>query len=250
MRQPFTIISVLLITLSCSNSSQQVIESWNNGEPRIIHDLDPDFEKSYTFREYNNKGQLITEGRIQDGLQQGQWIWWFDNGSIKDIANLVNGEYVGKRIHFNENGDTNQLEILYEPCIESCCFGQVIYYKRNKRLVLHELDSLGVTDGICYYFNPNGDTAAIFQYISGLSDGLRVEFQPNGQVSCFGNLEEGIEQGKWILFNILGSPVKTDFYENGEITASNNEVDTSWNGLEIMPTESKLEYYYRIKASN
>jgi antitoxin component YwqK of YwqJK toxin-antitoxin module len=235
---------------SCSTEARKIIETWDNGNPKVVHEFIYDSDSSYNLLLYNERGSLVTKGRMDGEEQNGEWNWWFDSGNIKDIAYLKDGFYVDKRIHFNEKGDTTIIEVIYEPTLGVCYFGQQIYFDNDNRLIVYNTNTKGVREGLGFHFNVNGDTIGIFNYANGETHGLKVEFYDNGLISCFGNFENGIEEGKWVLFDSFGTPVQTDVYRMGEKVGEEEFKDENPNKYPIRKGETKLDYYKRITAGN
>ncbi len=242
------IILIILVLTSCLNEKEKTIRKWENGNPKIVHEYIHDSDSSYNYLEYNEKGKLIVKGRIDIDKQNGEWKWWYDNGQIKDIAYLENGFYIDKRIHFNEKGDTTQIEIINEPTKGACFLGQQIYYENNRRIIEYQSDINGKRHGFGYQLNEKGDTSAIFNYSNGLKQGLRIEFDENGIVSTVGKYKNDLEEGRWLLFDINGSPMRFDIYEKGKKVDSIIEGVINIEFTFKNKSESKIEYYKRIKS--
>ena len=248
MRNLLIILTILALT-SCSNENEKekIISKWDNGNSKVVHEYIFDSDSSYNYLEYNEEGKLITKGRIDNDIQNGEWKWWYDNGQVKDIAYLENGFYIDRRLHFNEKGDTTQIEIIDKPTLGTCFLGQQIYFVNNRRIIVYQTDSNGERHGFGYQLNEKGDTSAIFNYTNGLKQGLRIEFDDNEIVSAVGEYENDLEEGRWFLFDKSGSPLRFDIYNKGE------KVDSIVDGvvnIEFMfkdEPESKIEYYKRIK---
>jgi antitoxin component YwqK of YwqJK toxin-antitoxin module len=48
---------------------------------------------------------------MQDGLREGEWIWYYESGNISSTANLINDKKEGKQIIWSETGEKTKEEI-------------------------------------------------------------------------------------------------------------------------------------------
>jgi antitoxin component YwqK of YwqJK toxin-antitoxin module len=242
-------ILTLVLLSSCASIEDEVISRWENGNPQVIHQKNPTYDNSYLYISLNEEGDTVNKGRIENEVQIGEWKWWYDNGSLKDIAYLENGLYMNKRVHFHENGDTSKIEVIDTPCAGTCCPGKLVYFKDNSRLLIKPQNEKGVIEGTCFQLNANGDTTAIFKYQNDNQEGLRMEFEDNGQLAAVGDFENGLEQGDWIIYDELGNPSAVDKYIKGQITESRDHVTNSTSVEPYKTSESKLLYYESIEKS-
>ena len=76
----------------------------------------PNKEKPYTglvFDLYRTTGNKSLEGRYKDGLKNGKWEWWSENGKMDSSVTYKNGSKNGKWTYWYENGQ-KQEEIIYK----------------------------------------------------------------------------------------------------------------------------------------
>lgn len=241
------ILAVVLLA-SCSNGKKTVISAWNNGEPQTVHDFVYGNNTSYDYLYYNEEGRLIAKGRYDDGIQNGEWNWWFDNGKIKDIAFFEDGLYINKRIHFNEEGDTTKLVIIDTPCKGACCQAKMVYFKKNKRVAAFSHNQNGLTDGLAFHFNENGDTISITNFVNNERHGGIIEYADNGAVIVIGQFENELAVGEWIKCDSLGIPIEKLICSSGNadtIINLENEIPEKYI---IQKGEPKIHHYNRINA--
>jgi len=58
-------------------------------------------------------GQLGMGGYIKNGLRDGEWIWFYENGNKKRYCTYVNGVKQGPSIYFYKNGQKKS-EIIFK----------------------------------------------------------------------------------------------------------------------------------------
>lgn len=54
------------------------------------------------YLKYDNQGNLLTKGQFNEGLKDGEWIWWYPNGLKKKVVSFREGKINGKEIHYSE----------------------------------------------------------------------------------------------------------------------------------------------------
>ncbi len=77
-----TIIILQLFTIfifSCSNPNEEIISYWENNNPKEIHSNLSNKGNTYTYILKNKNGKIITKGKIENGKQNGEWKWWYNN---------------------------------------------------------------------------------------------------------------------------------------------------------------------------
>jgi antitoxin component YwqK of YwqJK toxin-antitoxin module len=96
----------LMIFIACSRDKRVVEESYPDGSPKRICVYKGSGEDKQLIREttyyLNNKLQM--DGTYKNNQRDGQWIYWYENGSKWSEGFFREGKNDGKRITYFENG--------------------------------------------------------------------------------------------------------------------------------------------------
>lgn len=80
--------------------SQQVISTEGASAGVLLHGSYEAF--------YGNK-QLAMRGRFNKGLKSGEWMFWYDDGSISRLEHWSNGRQQGEQITYAQNGEVTEV---------------------------------------------------------------------------------------------------------------------------------------------
>lgn len=138
---------------------------------------------AYTFK----NGNIVAEGIIDDeGIQDGPWKEFYENGSLRSEGMYRNGKRTGKWKFYHSNGNLEQ-EGNY--------------------------NNQGNTDGLWKWFYEDGQLLREENYLNGSSEGIFTEYDENGKVIIQGEYVEGLEEGLW-TYN-LGDHREEGTYRGG-----------------------------------
>jgi antitoxin component YwqK of YwqJK toxin-antitoxin module len=56
------------------------------------------------YHEFNKHGVLVCEGKMVDGLREGEWREYYDTGELAIIQHYVKGEPHGRFMSYHMNG--------------------------------------------------------------------------------------------------------------------------------------------------
>lgn len=96
-----------LILNSCNLDIERVVvKTYSNGQIELEHYYAYKNNDSVLVREvgYYPQGQKRIEGEYADGLREGQWMYWYDNGNIWSQAHYKAGIRHGRSTVWFENG--------------------------------------------------------------------------------------------------------------------------------------------------
>jgi antitoxin component YwqK of YwqJK toxin-antitoxin module len=178
---------------------------------------------SYTYQFYYENEVLGTLGEFSNGLQTGSWNWWYDNEFIMDQATLINGNYIGKRKHYREDGTLRQIEIIKDTCVggacDKCCDGTLIFYNDSGIKFIEYTLKNSKFDGIGKGYYTDGTVKRQFKYIDGQKQGKNYEYHRNGEISAEGEYINDLEEGKWVYRDSSGTITGFDIYHQGNVTS-------------------------------
>ncbi len=106
-------VFILLLSISTISFSQQTVDydklekDWKtlllNGKP-----FTGNVEKLY------DNGQVAIEGKVVDGLREGEWKWYYPTGKLKRTSIYKKGKKNGKTVYYWPNGNKRMEIYFYE----------------------------------------------------------------------------------------------------------------------------------------
>lgn len=150
--------------------SQQLHYSQGNASGLL---LNGPFQAFYTSK------QLAQKGYFSKGLKHGEWIYWYENGTIKRIENWHKGNLVKTVKDFDEQGKLIS-KTVYTRIKTTHQNGDslIAIFTMNKKKIITVFDSKGKKSKIARYKND-------------LLHG-RQEFYKNGLLERVENYEKGV----------------------------------------------------------
>lgn len=147
--------------------------------------------KSGFYKQYSEKGLILTDGQYASGKQDGLWTYNYPNGTNKAQGNFKDGDGSDMSdVGIPRNGREGKWIIQYEN-------GKIMQegnYLKGKRI------------GIMKAYYENGIMKEEESYLDDKLNGLRKEYYSNGNVKEENNYLNGVQNGKF-----------KKFYENGEL---------------------------------
>ena len=120
---------------------------------------------------YNINGEIESEGIVLiNGKEEGNWKYFYENGTAKAEGKFNNGEKTGKWKYYYPNGKLQQTGDYTN----------------------------GKLSGIWVWYYDTGELLREEYYIYGKLDGEATEFDKLGNVIAKGNYMEGYKEGEWI----------------------------------------------------
>ena len=208
----------------------KVIDNLGNFNGIIINGMQEGF-----WRYFHNNGQINAELNFVNSKANvdigstgvpingriGKAKFWHENGQQKTIIKYnANNKLNGSFQHWNENG---QLEIQ-SNYNDGKINGKYQRWFENGQLEIQSNYNDGKRIGVYLKWHENGQLNVQMKYKDGLSNGLAQSWNENGQIKGSANFKD----------DILDGPAQT-WYENGKLKSettykdnSENSVFTSW----------------------
>jgi uncharacterized protein len=206
--------------------------------------------KNGTSMEYDPDGILITVERYIDGnlverlrmnrsdkegLKQGLWRTYYENGRVKTEATYKDGILNGSYKEYDENGtvkvyyqynngnlvvenDTGDIGIEVRTRLNDA--GNVIYsgtYRKDVPVGIHRSydDNGKVTEGVIYDNNGFKTGSGIITN-EGKKEGPWKYFYSNGALKASGSYTNNQENGTWKYYFVTGKPEQEGVFKNGK----------------------------------
>lgn len=153
--------------------------------------------------EYYDNGKKKIEGHLQDGKEQGLWVWWYENGQQWAERNYQNGIRHGKSKAWYKNGNPQ---------------GE-IYHKNGKQ------------DGSFTLWYENGAKQAERYFKEGTQQGKETQWYLNGKIKTQGYFQEGKARGAWILWDEKGNKTGQLEYNDDQLHGKCIKWDSEGNKI-------------------
>ena len=130
---------------------------------------------------YYENGQIESEGFIKDGMKQGEWIYFEQNGDTLQILNYLLDSLNGKSFYY-ENNKLKSVE-TYKNGIEH---GENIFYYESGQVESKGQIENNVQEGELINFYPNGKLKGIYYMKNGSPLGEFKNYYQNGNIQSTG----------------------------------------------------------------
>lgn len=166
---------------------------------------------------YSN-GKITGEGIIDDeGVKDGPWKEYFEEGELRAEGVYNQGKRVGKWHFYHQNGSIEQ-EGNYNA--EGNPEGQWKWYYANAKVLREESFRNGLSDGLYMEYDTTGKVIVQGEYVDGLEEGVwKYEYGDSREEGTF---RGGKRNGEW-----------KSFYDNGELSFEGSFIDDNPNGRHI-----------------
>ena len=166
---------------------------------------------------FDSLGNKFGEGNFIKGLQNGVWVYYFNNGAKMADVNYLNGN----------GGDLGKTGIPING--REGLFNS--YYKNGNPEAINPYKS-GKLNGLCTFYYENGNKEEVSNYTAGKLEGLCNTFYENGKPKDVRNYKADELEG---VFN--------SFYENGKPKDVRNYKAGKFDGLTTNYNEMGLKTF-------
>ena len=164
-----TLLTILFISLLSS-------PSWSVSLYDLVEREDLYYEK-FTDVPFNGKVTGNPQGLIKNGVKEGVWVTYRDDGQLEQKGNYKNGIAEGAWVSYWENGQLSHKE----------------NYKNGK------------AEGAWIGYYENGQLSYKGNYKNGVKEGAWVYYYENGQLEEKGNLKNWSKEGAWVSYREDGT---------------------------------------------
>lgn len=215
------------------------------------------YEDGYYKGFHSNLGFLKSEGKIENGMSQGEWNFYrkdetlkqtvsyvndslqgmrkdyWENGNIKSSVNIINGKHNGESLHYFENGNLQEKNILKNGELH----GSMVKYYKNKNIESERKYWNGELIDSCKSYYENGQLRFLqffdLDTISLKKSGTQINYYPNGKVEAevtysnnIANLKRYYESG-----NLEEISTKISDKHNGKVTVYHENGNKKIEGI-------------------
>ncbi len=172
--------------------------------------------------EIYNKGNLIAKGIVlENGLREGDWIFYYSDGTIKAKGKYKEGLKFGEWIYYHPNGKKEQKGT----------------YRTKER-----------PHGTWTWWYDNSEIQRKEEFRNGKEDGDIIEYNDTGKVILKGQYEDGLKEGLWLYDE--GDYKQEGEYITGERTGewkhyygSTNKLSFKGSFIDGIPVDKHIWYH-------
>ena len=192
--------------------------------------------KQGKFRHWHENGQLKIEGIYKNGIEEGLFRGWYENGQLEEEVNFKNGKLNGLARDWYENGELEK-EVMYDNGIENGIEkswyenGQLAYEINRIQIYSGEEYPMKGLHGINRAWHRNGKLMYEINWGTGLKqtpDGLARRFYSNGQLWAQATYKDGKLNGLARVWN-----------KNGELEKEVSYIDVEDYFIRVYDNEGK-----------
>jgi len=214
-----------------NNGKIATVYEYNNNVGHKIESYDENGKswknkKTGKWKSYNQDGELYRSGEYLNGMEVGEWTWYYNdgqidftffkrdnkkigyksyypNGKIKTISVYKNDKEVEKK-EFYKNGKLKFIEKHEEGKRD----GEWKTYYENEQLTSIGNYKKDKKNGEWKFYFANGQINAIGKFVNGVPNAVWKEYYKNGQLKEIGTYKEGEKTGVWKYYNEEGKLIK------------------------------------------
>jgi antitoxin component YwqK of YwqJK toxin-antitoxin module len=157
-------------------------DEYRDGTKRAERQLaifsDDHFEADGLYREYYISGKPFVEGKYSRGRQEGEWTYWYENGTVNRKATYKDGQPDGSWEVRREDGTL----LAKRGFKDGQRHGEwIVFDKTGEQPVAEEHYDNGKADGVWKVWFPNGKQKTQVSFKQGNKDGLSTEWTDKGE---------------------------------------------------------------------
>lgn len=201
------------------DSLSYIIYFWNEASEQLVKEGSG---KLITY--YDNK-EKSAEGEIRDGLYNGDWTTWYEDGKLKNQGIYNKGSYTlkdswdsqGKLMVKNGNGyhkDLYENDVVATECLyrDGKLHGLLTTRSMENTLTSEINYANGKCNGKYKIYNEEGKVSIEGDFKNNLQEGMWTWYHLNGEKEASVNFSHGEKEGEEIFWSESGKIVKREFY--------------------------------------
>ena len=141
---------------------------------------------------YADEKTVKEQGEYKDGLKEGLWKTFFNNGNVATKKSYVKGNPTGTSYTFYEDGKKRSVENIENGIVS-------FWYQNGKKQSEGRMKD-NLRDSVWTFWNEDGAVTSSGLYRKGLKEGLHKEFFPDGRKESEINYSAGKKNGHAVWF--------------------------------------------------
>ena len=176
-----------------------------------MNQLDGTGRKQGLWRVYDESGNLRYEGSFMNDMPVGEFLYYYPNGKLKAISQMIDGGRRSRTRIFHENGrllaEGNYLDKEKDSTWN-------YYSDFDGVLISTEYYAGGELDSLLVNYYADGRPAEEIHYAHGKKNGTWIKYFTDGKINLKANYTDGLLQGVMIVYFQNGIPEITGMYHN------------------------------------
>lgn len=166
---------LIAVPLSCNNRLNECPDLVYDGLITTLNNS----KFTGTCNTYDQKNNIISTQTYLEGLDHGEWIFYFTDGQIKTQGKLELGKKIGEWKYFHENGNLKQIAYYDESGLKT---GKWSFFNEEEILLQEQFfDFIGDLTSISFY-RKDGSIRKIETYKQNGEIDIIREFDKNGNL--------------------------------------------------------------------
>ncbi len=217
------------------DGDSSMVTSYHNNESYIHSFWNTKGEQLVTNGEgnvhvYYDNGNLVSDGQITNGLQDGRWEFWYETGQRSRVGKYVNHDFnminswtpEGKQMVIAGNGYQINLNedssVLSEGTYKNGFMeGEWIQNVEDGSLQNKSIYAQGKANGMSQNYFKTGELYAEGMMVDDVQDGLWTFYHTTGEIESTLRVSNGKKEGDQLFYSAYGTLVKKEVYEEGEL---------------------------------
>ena len=201
------------------------------------------------FAQENKSSDTLINYIDNNGLKQGHWKKYYDNGNMEYDGHFKNDKPVGE---FKRFFPGNKIKAIMNYKEDGRTVKTTLFYQNAKKAA--EGTFIGMKkEGQWQYFSYYGGyLSSIENYINGEKDGVSYKYYENGKITEEIHWKNGIKQGKWARYYLNEKTIIRSTYVNnkldGDYEAFYNNGDLKVKGIYRKDNRHGKWLYYDEKG--
>jgi antitoxin component YwqK of YwqJK toxin-antitoxin module len=183
--------------------------------------------------------QKMEEGEYVEGIRQGKWTLWHENGKVRRVENFSNGKLEGSWKQYRDDG-TLESEQSYRNNLRD---GKWVAYDSTGKHIDAQVEyKAGAQEGVWTYYYTGDDAKKLVEmekltkdqanalvekrqrkleqhFKDGKPEGDMISWYPNGQIERTAHYKEGRMDGDDVVYNEKGEETRRSHWSRGQFVS-------------------------------
>lgn len=164
------------------------------------------------FTEWSATGQVVQDGQYVDGVRDGDWKLYYENGKPCKTEHYLHGKLDGSWTTWREDG-TRERDVSFKAGERDGLW--VTYDATGKKKLTAESYKADRRDGIWQTWFPSGQLQMEEHFRAGQLDGVQTAWYENGKKRSEQNFSNGERNGKQLYWKPSGEPLTEQLFDHG-----------------------------------
>jgi len=167
-----------------------------------------------TLSQENKSSDTLFNYIDDNGLKQGHWKKYYDNGNMEYDGYFKNDKPVGE---FKRFFPGNKIKAIMNYKEDGKTVKATLFYQNAKKAAEGTFIDMKKEGQWQYFSYYGGYLSSIENYINGKKDGVSCKYYENGKITEEIHWKNGIKQGKWTRYYLNEKPIVSSTYVNNKL---------------------------------